>query len=78
MAFGFRNMKRHLWNEAISALFLLFFDLTELGNGERDQNGDDDVGNHIEAVITDGVDQGQKFTAENAEDLLAKGSQGFL
>ena len=71
-------MKRHLWNEAISALFLLFFDLTELGNGERDQNGDDDIGNHIEAVITDGVDQGQKFTSENAEDLLAKGSQGFL
>ena len=71
-------MKRHLWNEAISALFLLFFDLTELGNGERDQNGDDDIGNHIEAVITDGVDQGQKFTAENAEDFLAKGSQGFL
>ena len=71
-------MKRHLWNEAISALFLLFFDLTELGNGERDQNGDDDIGNHIEAVITDGVDQSQKFTAENAEDLLAKGSQGVL
>ena len=78
MAFGFRNMKRHLWNEAISALFLLFFDLTELGNGERDQNGDDDIGNHVEAVIADGVDQGQKLAAEDAENFLTKASQGFL
>ena len=46
-------MKRHLWNGTISALFLLLLDLTELGNRKRDQDGDNDIGNHVEAVIAD-------------------------
>lgn len=71
-------MKRHLWNGTTSALFLLLLDLTEMGDGERDQDGDDDIGNHVEAVIADGVDQGQKLAAEDAENFLTKASQGFL